>query len=120
MNIRAEFVLFTRFFCAAVAKDRLCDTHAVTGQTGHIWMNAPGVVVSETEMRVLVRRGVIHSSHVGQLPKLLVVSQYTVCSLRVTIVAVGSPSCRKRTLSQAKYSSIYANVMRCLLRNLDE
>ena len=54
MNIRAEFVLFTRFFCAAVAKDRLCDTHAVTGQTGHIWMNAPGVVVSETEMRVLV------------------------------------------------------------------
>ena len=47
VNIRAEFVLFTRFFCAAVAKDRLCDVRAVTDQAGCIWTNAPGVVVSD-------------------------------------------------------------------------
>ena len=47
MNIRAQFILFTRFFCAAVAKDRLCDARAVTGRAGRIWTNAPGVVVSD-------------------------------------------------------------------------
>ena len=47
MNISAQSVLFTRFFCAAVVKDRLCDARAVTGRTGRIWTNAPGVVVSD-------------------------------------------------------------------------
>ena len=74
----------------------------------------------DIEMRVSVRRGVNRSSRVGQLPKSLAVLQYAVSQFAVCRSQLSQSEvavAESETLSQTKYSGVYADVTRHALRN---